>query len=341
MPTLIPPPNPAPPREKNSTSEQNQPVKVRAGRFGELEEQEIIHLIDSLDDERSRGRFRESIYISVIFYLALAWFVLYGPRVLFHQPQLKDPFAEMEHERLTHLEAPRLHTPPPRTTLDNKTIKQLQQQAPRPTPPAPTAAPPTPAPEVAHNAPAPTPAPPVENPRLALPNGPKPAPPLVDAPSPTPNVAQQSPQTAHSAIQDAIRAAGRGQSGAQYGNAPTPAGKNLGAGAEVLSDTQGVDFSAYLRRVIADTKRNWEPLIPEEVQAPLLKKGIVGVRFTILPDGSIGNMILETRSGDRALDEAAWNAIRSEGKFQPLPREFHGPQLELRFGFFYNVQPPQ
>jgi TonB family protein len=173
---------------------------------------------------------------------------------------------------------------------------------------------------------------------LALPNAPKPAPPLVDAPSPTPNVAQQS---AHSAIQDAIRAAGRGQSGAQYGNAPTPAGKNLGAGAEVLSDTQGVDFSAYLRRVIADTKRNWEPLIPEEVQAPLLKKGIVGVRFTILPDGSIGNMILETRSGDRALDEAAWNAIRSEGKFQPLPREFHGPQLELRFGFFYNVQPPQ
>jgi TonB family protein len=339
MPTLITPPNPAPP------SEQNQPVKVRAGRFGELEEQEIIHLIDSLDDERSRGRFRESIYISVIFYLALAWFVLYGPRVLFHQPQLKDPFAAIrDHERLTHLEAPQLHTPPPRTTLDNKTMKQLQEQAPRPAAPEPAAAPPAPAPEVAHNAappaPAPTPAPPVENPRLALPNSPRPAPPLVDAPSATPNVAQSTP-SAHSAIQDAIRGAQRGQSGAQYGNAPSPAGKNLGAGAEVLSDTQGVDFSAYLRRVIADTKRNWEPLIPEEVQAPLLKKGIVGVRFTILPDGSIGNMILETRSGDRALDEAAWNAIRSEGKFQPLPREFHGPQLELRFGFFYNTPPPQ
>ena len=337
MPTLITPPNPAPP------SDQSQPVKVRTGRFGELEEHEIIHLIDSLDDERSRGRFRESIYISVIFYLALAWFVLYGPRVLFHQPELKDPFAAIrEHERLTHLEAPRLHTPPPRTTVDNKTIKQLQQQAPRPAPPAQTPAPPTPAPEVAHNAPppapAPPPSPPVDNPRLALPNAPRPAPPLVDAPSPTPNVAQQS---AHSAIQDAIRAAGRGQSGAQYGNAPTPAGKNLGAGAEVLSDTGTWDYSAYLRRVVADTRRNWEPLIPEEVQAPLLKKGIVGIRFTILPDGSIGNMILETRSGDRALDEVAWNAIRSEGKFQPLPKEFHGPQLELRFGFFYNTPPPQ
>jgi TonB family protein len=337
MPTLITPPNPAPP------SDQTQPVKLRTGRFGELEEHEIIHLIDSLDDERSRGRFRESIYISFIFYLVLAWFVLYGPRVLFHQPQLKDPFAAMEHERLTHLEAPRLHTPPPRTTLDNKTIKQLQQQAPRPTPAAPAPAPPTPAPEVAHNAPppppAPTPAPPVENPRLALPNAPKPAPPLVDAPSPTPSVAP--PQSAHSAIQDAIRAAGRGQSGAQYSNAPTAAGQAVGVGPQILSDTQGVDFSAYLRRVVADTYRNWEPLIPEEVQAPLRKKGITGLRFTILPDGSIGNMILETRSGDRALDEAAWNAIRSEGKFQPLPREFHGPQLELRFGFYYNVQPQQ
>ena len=99
----------------------------------------------------------------------------------------------------------------------------------------------------------------------------------------------------------------------------------------------GVDFNAYMRRLQHDIQRNWEPLIPAEVQAPLLKKGIVGIRFSILPDGSIANpMVLETRSGDVALDKAAWFAITSENQFPPLPKEFHGPRLELRVGFYYN-----
>ena len=110
----------------------------------------------------------------------------------------------------------------------------------------------------------------------------------------------------------------------------------LQAGAQILSDTQGVDFSAYMRKLHYEIQRNWEPLIPEEVQAPLLKKGVTGIIFSILPDGQIGGIKLESPSGDMALDRAAWNAITSEGGFPPLPREFHGPKLELRVGFFYN-----
>jgi TonB family protein len=72
-----------------------------------------------------------------------------------------------------------------------------------------------------------------------------------------------------------------------------------------------------------------------------MKKGIVGIRFSILPDGQIGDMTLETRSGDVALDKAAWYAITSEGQFPPLPRQYHGPQLDLRFNFFYNQAVPQ
>ena len=86
MPSLETPPNPA-----TDPAPSSPPVKVRTGRFGELEEHEIIHLLDSLDDERAKARFREAIYISVIIYLALGWFVLYGPRVLFHQPRLINP----------------------------------------------------------------------------------------------------------------------------------------------------------------------------------------------------------------------------------------------------------
>ena len=37
-------------------------------------------------------------------------------------------------------------------------------------------------------------------------------------------------------------------------------------------------------------------------------------------------MILETPSGDVALDRAAWNAITSEGQFPPLPKAVPRPQ---------------
>jgi TonB family protein len=99
----------------------------------------------------------------------------------------------------------------------------------------------------------------------------------------------------------------------------------------------GVDFSGYLSRLRYDIQHNWDKLVPAEVLPPQSKKGIVGIRFTILPDGKIGSMTLESRSGDVALDKAAWTAITSEGQFPPLPREFHGPLLELRLGFFYNT----
>ena len=129
MPILETPPNPSRSKDPSETSgdpahadhpyKRLHPIKVRTGRFGELDEHELIHLLDSLDDERSRARFRESIYISVIIYLAIAWFLIYGPHILFHQPYYKDPIALMkEHdkENLTYIEptappAPRLSRP--------------------------------------------------------------------------------------------------------------------------------------------------------------------------------------------------------------------------------------
>src|SRR5258708_31648846 len=100
MPSLETPPNPAPP----STP----PVKVRTNRYGVLEEHELVHLLDSLDDERSRARFRESVYISIIIWLAIGWFVLYGPPVIFHQPRLINPpdVLKQRDKELTFLDVP-------------------------------------------------------------------------------------------------------------------------------------------------------------------------------------------------------------------------------------------
>src|SRR5271167_3433908 len=148
MPSLETPPNSAPP---------TQPIKVRTGRYGELEEHELIHLLDSLDDERSKARFRESIYISVIIYLGIVWFLFYGPRVLFHQPRLISPvdvLKDREKQQLTFLDTPKdlsRLAPKPKAIpeknhaqpLDQKTLQQLQAM--RKEAPAPPAAQPAPA----------------------------------------------------------------------------------------------------------------------------------------------------------------------------------------------------
>jgi len=345
MPILQLPPNPSrnPDRSQDASGDDlpaqspPPPGRVRSGRYGELEEHELIHLLDSIDDERARARFRESIYISVIIYLAIAWFLFYGPHVLFHQPYYKDPIALMKQhdkENLTYIEptAPPAPRVPPR--IDRKTMEALRQQEQQralqspPTPQPQQAAPP---PEEAHNTAPPVPAPPVP-----LPAAPRPSPSVQSLPAaPAPSFAQnRSPQ---SSLQQAMRGALSNRGGEI--TAPGEAGP-LQAGTQILSDTQGVDFSAYMRQLHHDIQRNWDPLIPEEVEPPLLKRGIVGIRFTILPGGQIGDIKLETTSGDVALDKAAWYAITSEGQFPPLPKAFHGPMLELRVGFFYN-QPIQ
>src|SRR5258708_15797675 len=157
MPSLETPPSPAPP---------SSPVKVRTGRFGELEEHELIHLMDSLDDERSRARFREAVYTSIIFYLGVGWFLFYGPKVLFKTPRLINPAEVPKQREMTYLNMPKdiaknlPHKPAnvisdkdrtqqtAKPTLDRKTLEQLQAMR-RAGPPAPTNAPPAPQPQAA------------------------------------------------------------------------------------------------------------------------------------------------------------------------------------------------
>ncbi len=112
-------------------------------------------------------------------------------------------------------------------------------------------------------------------------------------------------------------------------------------GLEVISDTQGVNFKPWMVHWRKRTQRTWDALIPEEVKPPTNKSGVVIIRFKVLPSGRLmeGSMALEGRSGDTALDRAAWGALTGSN-YPPLPKEFHGPYLELRAGFRYNMEPP-
>ena len=328
-------------------SSSRQPVRIRTSRYGEMDEHELIHLLDSIEDERARGRFRESIYISLFIWIAIAWVVLYGPKYLWHAPKLVTPFEVLHQRELTQLNLPSLHAPPPsvprpQPKVDNRTLEHLRSMEPPPRP-SPTETPkiaPTPAPAIANAAP------PVPAPALPLPNAPQPTarttPPVVaEAPTPQPSTKPNlnTNSSAESSINDAMRNAARnpGGSGARGGNGESPLG--FGKGIEVLSPTDGVDFNPYLRRLLADIYRNWLPLIPEEAKPPLSKQGETLVRFMILPDGRIGGMWLDGSTHDDAINRSAWGSITSEGQFPPLPSQFHGPNLELRIHYYVNKQP--
>jgi outer membrane biosynthesis protein TonB len=342
MPSLETPPKSAPPV---------QPLKVRTGRYGELEEHELIHLLDTLDDERSKARFRESIYISVLIYIGIVWFLFYGPRVIFHQPKLISPvdvLKEREKQQLTFLDDPTnlksAPRPKPATEkphqqqLDQKTLKQLQAMrkaeapAPQPTP--------APAPQAPTQATASTPPPP-------LPPSPTPQPTqqaMVEAPKPAPtrpNFGNPN-QTAGDMIRQAAQQAAHNRDSGDYApNSPgSGGGQGMGAGVQILSDTQGVDFGPYIRRILQDIKRNWIPLIPEEARPPLNKQGETLIRFTINSDGSIAAMHLDGSSQDMAIDRACWGGITGVGQFPPLPANFKGPNLELRVDFLTNKPLP-
>jgi TonB family protein len=349
MPSLETPP---------SSSPSGPPVKVRTGRFGELDEHEIIHLLDSLDDERAKARFREAIYISVIIYLALGWFVLYGPRVLFHQPRLINPMDVLkDREKMTYLNMPKdvtkqiPHKPTDvmsdknhtqqtsRPTLDKKTLEQLQAMR-RAGPPAPTAAPPTPQPPQQQPAPQ-------QQAQQQLPPAPAPAPQQqarVDTPTPQPPTPQRpnfgnQNQSAGEALRQAARQAAQNRGGGgDYGANIPVAHQGMNTGVDVLSDTMGVDFGPYLNKVIREIYNNWIPLIPEEARPPLNKSGETLIRFTILPNGTVGGMHLDGSTHDDALNRAAWGSVNGQ-QFPPLPPEFKGPLLELRIHYMVNKNP--
>jgi TonB family protein len=151
--------------------------------------------------------------------------------------------------------------------------------------------------------------------------------------------ALQSPGSQIQQSMDAVatRRGGGVYSGGDYGVGPGGSARTLG-NLEVLSDTQGVDFGPYLSRVLDAVRRNWYILIPEEARAPLMKRGKLAIEFVIMPDGKTLGMRLVSPSGDVALDRAAWGGITASNPFGPLPKEFHGPYLALRFRFYYNPQ---
>ena len=145
--------------------------------------------------------------------------------------------------------------------------------------------------------------------------------------------AQQSRQSGGSGVE---------QFGGQVPRAPGYGGGGggdgyLGGAVQMLTPTEGVDFTDYLARVVDSVKRNWYAVMPES--ARLGDKGRVILQFRIMSNGAVpeAEPQLMSSSGKEPLDRAAYSSIRTSSPFEPLPPAFSGPFIELRFIFLYNL----
>ena len=310
----------------------------------------VPHLLIQLQDDLARSRRREAAWISVIVHLILLIGLFNIERLEKYLPWHSAVVAKnlTNNKDLTFLELPSdlQKVPKPKTNIASDKnrvamtrhpeldVKELRKILATPPPGAPGSSgvsqpPAQSSAGFAQNQPAPQPAP---NPQVAQ----------LQTPA-APNINNEfkkfgGPMSAGSAIQDATRAAaarrgagGQGDNG-DFGLGSGAHGRQVG-GLEVLSDTMGVDFGPYLKRVLHDVRQNWINAIPESAE---MKHGSLVIEFAITKDGKVAGMQLVTSSGDVPLDRAAWAGIVGSNPFPALPAEFGGEYLALRFKFFYN-----
>ncbi len=280
--------------------------------------------------------------LSVLVHIAVILFLIFSPKLFPPHVPTQDEI-DLAKKQLqwiyTPPDLPKTAPPPsPKLHIDTKTLNKVAPPIEQPPIPAPAPErPPADLPEA-------------PKPQSFVPQQPQQAPPTpsrlepVQPPTPNPNrpnllLPQVSPgKQLDDQIQDAIRH-GAQRSGEYDGpqGALGRGGAGVGNQAQILSDTQGVDFSSYIQRLLATLKRNWYAVMPES--AYMGDKGITSTTFKIRPDGSVvpPDPILERTSGKEPLDNAAMSSIHASNPFEPLPSQFHGPYLELRIWFVYNI----
>jgi TonB family protein len=360
MPTTeIPPRNPATASQPSARSQGRDLYDADSWESAYRDTYDVPALLVQLQDDLSRSRQREAFWISVVVHLTLVILLVNSEKFdrLWNRKPLVaiTPREMLLQKELTYLQLPpdeQKVTKRPQTNnisdkdriatsrsphLDREELKKILD-ANRPGAPGPNS-PSSPSQQPAATAQAPP------GPQGQPPAAPKSSNQMAQLQTPrlsAPKPSFTNSMSAGSAIEQAARAAmaNRGSYGGDSGNYGLGQGQAAQAvgNLDILSDTMGVDFGPYLKHVVDEVRQNWYNLIPESARAPLMKKGKVSIQFAIMKDGSVSGMSVTEggSSGDVALDRAAWGGITASNPFPPLPDEFGGQYLALRFRFYYN-----
>jgi outer membrane biosynthesis protein TonB len=321
---------------------------------------DVPHLLIQLQDDLSRARKREALWLSVILHLFVVILLWNSEKLMDLLPHRTVDLAISNADRskdATFLELPpdeqKLTRRPDAKVISDKDriatskapqinreeLKKILQSARAGRPGEGAQQPPAQGQQVPQQNPQqnsgfPQPPPSEQTARLQTPPQNRPMPDFNARPTPG------------SAIEQAVQGlaanrgnyGGGGAQGGSYGSPGRSGAKAIDA-YDITTDTMGVDFGPYMTRIVQIVKQNWYNIMPPSVYPPIFKQGKLAIEFVILKDGTASGMMLRTSSGDVPLDRAAWGSITASTPFPPLPKEFPGKLLGLRFYYYYNLEP--
>ena len=106
-------------------------------------------------------------------------------------------------------------------------------------------------------------------------------------------------------------------------------------GPDIQFDSKGVEFGPWLRRFVAQIRRNW--FVPYAIWS---MHGHVVLTFNVHRDGALTDLAVLQPSHVEAFTNSAFNALRSSNPTQPLPPEYPDDQAFFTVTFYFNEAPP-
>ena len=324
---------------------------------------DVPHLLIQLQDDLSRSRKREALWLSVILHLMVIILLWNSEKLMGLLPhrtvdlaistnadKAKDAtFLELppDEQKLTRRPDAKVISDKDRVAtskapqINREELKKILQSS-RPGPPGENAPQPPAQGQPPQNQQPPAPQ---ESSGFAQPQPSDQTAQLRMPPQGRPMPDFKTSMTPGSAIEQAARASAEsrghngGGQGGDYGLSRGPNRAHAAMGpAEILSDTRGVDFAPYLTRILQTIKQNWINALPPSAYPPIFKAGKTSIVFTILKNGQVSGMALNSSSGDVPLDRAAWGGITASDPLPALPKEFPGQNIVIRIGFYCNME---
>jgi hypothetical protein len=134
-------------------------------------------------------------------------------------------------------------------------------------------------------------------------------------------------------LADAIRNVQKYAPRDSYVNLQGGADQNVGP--SIQFDSKGVEFGPWLRRFIAQIRRNW--IIP---QAAMMLKGHVSITFFVdKATGRISELKVLRPSDIDAFNNSSYGALAASNPTYPLPPEYPDDRAFFTVTFYYNENP--
>jgi TonB family protein len=102
-------------------------------------------------------------------------------------------------------------------------------------------------------------------------------------------------------------------------------------------DSKGANFGPWIRKFLAQLKRNWYSVMP---QTAMSLSGHVVITFNVHRRGTLTDVNVLQPSVVQSFTSAAANALEMTNPTDPLPSEYPTDHCTFTITFFYNERPP-